>query len=141
MKTRKNVWPLLLVLIIATTGCKKYDDGPTISLRTKTERVANNWKVGQAYEDGKDVTSDYNRYELNTTKGGNASLSAKYKFAGNNFDFTTEGTWSFVNDKKKISFNFDNNDADGVYQILKLKEDEMWMRKDGETLELHLIPR
>lgn len=136
-----------LRLIMAVTGlftftmCNKYDEGPMLSLRSKTERVANNWKVAQAIEDGKDVTGDYNKYELDLTKTGNARLSAEYKFVRVSYKFETDGTWSFVNDKENISFNYKNDDADAVYRILKLHEDEMWLRKDGTTLEFHLVPR
>ncbi len=141
MKRNKIILSLIIIIVLSIASCKKYPDGPFLSLRSKTERVANAWRVGQAIDNGSDVTSDYNKYELTTTKGGNASLSAKYKFLGINYEYVTNGTWVFVSDKEKISFNFENDDADAVYQILKLKEDEMWLKKDGGTLELHLVTR
>ena len=140
MTKRPILFALIAMLFITTfTACKKYPDGPGISLRSRSERVANNWKVGQAYDNGKDVTGDYNKYDLNLTKSGGASLTAKYSFAGTAFDYTTTGTWAFVNNDEKISFDYSNNSADGVYKILKLKENEMWLHEDGGSLELHLV--
>jgi hypothetical protein len=47
----------------------------------------------------------------------------------------------FLSDKEKISFDFANDDADGVYEILKLKEDEMWLKEDRGSKEFHFVPR
>lgn len=139
MKTKKILLSVLSIAVLSVTACKKYQEGPVISLHSKTERVANNWKVGQALDKGNDVTSSYTKYDLDLAKNGSASLTAKYKFLGSDYAFTTKGTWVFVSNKDKISFDFDNNDADGVYQILKLKENEMWLKSDGGTLELHFV--
>ncbi len=141
MKTGKKLSSILVVVALSFTACKKYPDGPMIDFHSKAERVANNWKVGQAFDEGKDVTYDYTKYELDLTKGGNASLTAKYKLFGTTYDFTTTGTWVFVSNKEKISFDFDDNNADGVYSILKLKEDEMWLKNSNEKIELHFVQR
>ena len=141
MKTKQIILAVACIFIVSLSACNKYKDGPLISLRSKTERVANNWKVAQALDDGKDVTSDYNKYELSLTKNGSASLSANFTFLGGKYEYITDGTWDFTSNKEKLSFNFSNDDADGVYKILKLKEDEMWIKKDGGTLELHYVTR
>lgn len=112
-----------------------------IDFRSKTERVANNWKVGEVLENGNDVTADYNKYELDLTKGGEATLTAKYKVLGTDFEFSTNGTWVFVSNNEKISFDFENNNSDGVYKILRLKEDEMWLQNDAGTMEYHYVSR
>lgn len=130
-----------LAILLSHTACKKYAEGPMLSLRSKTERVANNWKIGQALDNGSDVTSDYNKFELDLGKGGHAKLSAEYTFFGNKITYSTEGTWVFVSNKEKISFDFENDDADGVYRILRLKEKEMWLKEDGGNVELHFVPR
>ena len=131
----------LVIVLITVTGCQKYPEGPLVSIHTRTERVANQWKVAQAIDNGSDVTSDYNQFELNLTKKGDASLTAKYVVLGSTFQYVTEGKWSFVSDQSKISFDYDNNDADRVYRILKLKEDEMWLKEDTGTVELHFVSK
>lgn len=139
-KTKLAMALLLSAMVGATfTSCDNYPEGPLISLTSKTDRVTNNWKIAQAIENGTDVTSNYNQYELNLSENGTAKLTAKYTFLGVNFDFETNGTWAFVSDSQKIAFNYENDAADGVYQILKLKEDEMWLQKEGEALELHYV--
>jgi hypothetical protein len=126
-------------IILTTTACVKYPDGPMIDLHSATERVANDWKIGEALENGKDVTVDYSKYELTLTKGGSANLTAKYKILGANLEFITDGTWAFVSNKEKISFDYKNDNADGVFKILRLTEDEMWLENSAGTVELHYI--
>lgn len=133
------LFSVIAIVLFAFTSCDSYPEGPLISLVSKTDRVANNWKVAQALDDGKDVTANFNQYELDLAKDGTAELTAKYLFLGVNFDYTTNGSWAFVSDSEKISFNYENNTADGVYQILKLKADEMWLKEDDGTLELHFV--
>ncbi len=122
-------------------SCKKYEEGPMVSLKSKKERVSNTWKIEKAYRNGNDVTSDYDQYELQMLTDGDARLVAIYTFGDFTFEAETDGTWNFQNDKEEIRLDFENDDADNVYQILKLKEKELWIREKGGEDELHLIPR
>lgn len=130
-----------ILIVACVSSCSQYPDGPIISVRSKAARVANNWKVAQALDDGKDVTSNYSKYELTLSEAGAASISAKYTILGADFEYVTGGTWAFVNDADKISFDFENNDQDGVHTILKLQEKEMWLKEDGGTVELHYVTK
>ena len=48
---------LFLILCISIVSCKKYEDGPAISLMSKKARIANIWKVDVYYLNGKDITT------------------------------------------------------------------------------------
>lgn len=132
---------LLSLSMIGITSCKKYEDGPLISFRSRSERIANNWRVVKATENGNEVTGDFDRYEITFTKGGDANLTAHYTFLGIEYDYTTQGKWSFTDNDKKLDVNYDNDVADAVYVILKLEEKELWVRQENSNLELHLEPR
>lgn len=132
---------LLSVLFLTTPSCKKYEEGPYVSLRSKTERVANNWRVEKAMNGNTDITSDFERYEIIFTTSNRASIIAAYKFFGTTYAYITEGTWSFNGNKEKLIVDYENNEADRVYFILRLSEDEMWLREEGSALELHLVTR
>ena len=127
-------------VIIIFTSCKKYEDGPSLSLRSRKERVANDWRIDKAMNNGNDVTSDFNNYLVKFGKGGEASLIAKYHFLGTDYEFTTNGTWSFESNDDKIKVDYENNSADATYLIMRLKETEFWVRQEGNDLELHLVP-
>ncbi len=132
---------IALAATLLSTGCKKYEDGPAFSLRSKKERIANTWRVEQALNGSQDVTSDFDQYELQMLTSGNATLSALYVLGEASFELQTNGTWSLENSKEDLVLDFENNDADETYEILRLKEDELWLRTMDNGLELHLIPR
>ncbi len=61
-------------LSIAAFSCeKKYEDGPTVSVLSRKERVANDWKIQKAIENGTDISEDYDQYDLYLTKNGDLS--------------------------------------------------------------------
>ncbi len=141
MKTLRRTFLLTLAIGLLTTSCKKYEAGPLVSLRSKKERIANTWRVEQAINNGQTVTSDFDQYELQMLHNGNATLAALYNLGSLSFEFQTDGTWSLEDSKEDLRLDFENGAADRTYEILRLKEDELWLREKGDDLELHLVPR
>ncbi len=129
-----------LFIAAGLTSCSKYEDGPALSLRSKKERISNTWKIEKAFRSGEDVTADYDQYVLTLTKDGDARLVAIYTSGAFTFEYETNGTWKFENSKEVLVLDFEDNGADRKYQILRLKEDELWLREQGGEDELHLIP-
>lgn len=127
-----------IIFSIGFTSCNKYEDGPAFALRLKKERVANTWEVEKAFNDGEDITDQYDEYTLETTKDGDATLEALYTLGAVSFEFETNGTWDFEDDKTELTLDFENDVADNQYQILRLAEDELWLRGIGEEDELQL---
>lgn len=122
------------------TSCKKYEDGPLFSLRSKQEKIANTWRVDLAMNEGQNVTSSFDQYELQMLRNGSATLAALYTLGDLTFEFQTNGSWELVNNNEDLSLDFENDAADATYEILRLKEDELWLREKGGTLELQLVP-
>lgn len=142
MKTiLKSITALFVGATFILTSCNKYEDGPAFSLRSKTARIANTWQVDKAYEDAEDVTDQYDQYELQMFSNGDARLAALYTFGDFTFEFETDGTWEFENNAEDLALDFDNDDADRTYEILRLKEDELWLKAKGGSTELHLEPK
>lgn len=131
----------LLTTLFVLPSCNKYEEGPGVSLRTKKARVANTWKVDKALNNGEDVTSEYDEFTLRTTKDGDAELAALYSIGDFSYEYDTQGTWAFENDKETLLLDFEDDEADNSYQILKLMENEMWLRENGGEDELHLITK
>lgn len=130
----------LLLVLIGFTSCK-YEEGPAISVRSKKERMANTWKVVKAMDNGEDVTSHYDQYELQMLVDGDASIAAIYTSGNFSFEYESNGTWTFANNKEELMLDFEDDAADNTYQILKLEEKELWLREKGEDTELHLEPK
>ena len=137
----KVIISISMLGVFFLSSCKKYDDGPAISLRSKKERIANDWRIDKAFDNGNDVTNSFDQYEVSFSKEGSANLTAHYSFFGIDYDYTTSGTWDLENNNEKIRVDYETDAADANYFILRLKEKELWVREEGTNLELHLIPR
>ena len=121
-------------LVLSTESCKKYDEGPALSLRTKKARVANEWKIEYAYDfkDGEDETVDYFGETWEFSKDGEW-------LERENGSIDKSGTWEFVSDKEALKIvRIGTGSSTDHYDILKLKEKEMWLKNDED--ELHLVP-
>ena len=128
----------LVIFIMAS--CSKYEEGPGISFVSKTERVSNTWEVESAYNGDENITSSYDEYTLQLLFDGDASLAALYSLGSLSFEFETNGTWEFVENKEEIYLNFEDDDADRIYIIQRLKQEELWLREKGTDVQLKLIP-
>lgn len=141
MKIKNILLGGALLSLFVLPSCNKYEEGPGVSLRSKTERVSNTWMIDQAFRNGEEVTDEYDEFTLRTTKDGDAELAAIYSAGSFSFEYETDGTWSFKDNKETLELDFENDDADNSYQILRLAEDELWIRENGGEDELHLKPR
>ena len=149
MKTKKLLLLSALALLLIGTGCKKYEDGPMISFRSKKERVVNNWKVitykfnGQVEGlDGEEIWFDFN--EDNTGK-----LTDKVPDEYGDVDvYEDTFKWRFNGDKTKLILTYNDGDTydsgdEEKYTIFELRESSMHLRlTDGSDREdYYLIPR
>ena len=135
-KNKMSVFIILLAGLMMPTiqSCKKYPDGPTISLRSRTERVANTWKVDNYKINDHDYTSFISGYTETYSKEGAYSYSWG--------SLHGSGTWGFQNNDKEIRLNGTDSQSSHTLIILKLEEKSLWYYyMDGnDKNELHLIP-
>jgi hypothetical protein len=123
-------------LALIATSCKKYPDGPSFTLESKTARISGNWRIEQVLVNGYDVTNEYNlwygsSYELDITKSGS------YTIQGN---FGDHGNWSFTDGKADVSFISQAGKGTTSYKILRLESESMWYQdadSSNLTREIH----
>ena len=132
--TTKNIFSIILIIGASLTGCKKYEEGPALSLRSKTARVANTWKVESFTINGVDNTSSLTSINYTETfdKDGNYSYNSS---AG-----TGSGKWEFQSDNEQIKRSGVSGQSTETLYILRLKEREFWYYYlDGnDRYEIHL---
>ncbi len=149
-----NLLILFILPLVAGSvfsGCNKYEDGPKISMRSKKARVSNTWRIDQVFETENgtktDKTTDYKtayfNYSMTIRKEGNYTISYRpYNIS----DYNETGSWEFGADKNNLVFinsNGNSSTIGTVWEIYRLKEDELWMRtynNNGVTVEVHLLP-
>jgi len=134
----KKIFALVVLatfVLFGTYSCKKYEEGPLISLRTKTARVANDWKLNKAEQDGVDITANYPSAEQTFTKDG------KYTASINGLSYA--GTWEFDSKKENILIKIDGSTDQSKFKIIRLKEKELWLEQTvgSQTIRFYWVPR
>ncbi|MDI3544711.1 MAG: hypothetical protein PWQ43_133 [Rikenellaceae bacterium] len=136
---------LISALMLIFTSCK-YEEGPAVSLRSKEERLCNEWKIDKKLTNG--VENTLTEAELQTIvefkKGGEYSITVP--ILGVYVVFS--GTWEFYDNKEKIIITYEANVlGTNVMQkdtskILRLMEKELWLEGKDSTdiVEIHYIP-
>jgi len=135
----KNFTKSIVLLIFISTmifgaqSCKKYEDGPLISLSTRVSRVANNWKVENYKVNDVDYTSLVADYKETFTTDKN------YSFTWGILGGT--GTWDFANNYAEVRITGTDNVTSQTLTILKLEQKQFWyyVMDGNDKKEYHMI--
>jgi hypothetical protein len=127
-------------------SCGKYEEGPSVSIRTKKGRVKGSWELEAYLENGTDKTNDYrtviNSETYTYEKDGTMKASVTTPLGTTEY----EGTWEFINDKEdlkttitKINGTAVTNDPDTTH-LTRLTNKEMWSKETSgsDTYEYHM---
>ena len=132
----------LLISIVAASAlfgaCKKYEEGPVVSVRTKKERMVNDWQVDEAKaKDGSDRSSNYDGQVWEFTD------DHEFVVELDSSQGSISGKWHFQNDREElyISGGLFLSFYEGSYEILRLKEEELWLKRKSNDEEIKLAPQ
>ena len=130
MKKQLAIFTFFAVALVFT-GCK-YEEGPSLSLRSKKARLAGEYTVQKVTRDGDEIdisffqgfTYIFDKEGKLEVKGANSTSTATYEFG----------------DKKETLVITDADGDTETYTILKLTNDEFWYTRteDNVTYEFHL---
>jgi hypothetical protein len=115
---------------VVMTSCSKYEEGPSLSLRSKKARLAGEWSVSNVTLNGTDVTSLFlpsgTTYSMTIEKDGTWTSS----YASSGFSSTEAGTWEFVDSKENLKIvTTGSSDTDGdTSTIVMLKNKELKLK-------------
>jgi hypothetical protein len=158
MKKVRIISVALIVLLIAGAmpSCKKYEEGPLLSLRSKDSRLVNKWK--------------FDKYIVNNTDYTPSILEGSYIEFSENGDFamdvypvegastedtiTVTGTWEFASGKTSLDINMKYTYEDfwsgnevtvnqiNEWDIIKLKKEEIIIETftNNNKYEYYLVP-
>ncbi|MEI6348567.1 MAG: lipocalin family protein [Bacteroidota bacterium] len=124
--------PILLIFALLGTfffsGCGKYDEGPSISLRSRTSRISGEWKPTKELVNSDPQTFDANS-RVKIDKGGTVTFI--------NGSYSATGTWAFTSNDEKVTFTstYGGFSSSTEYTIKRLSNSELFMeRQDGNDL-------
>lgn len=132
--TSKKLIPTLMLLTVLMFGCKKYEEGPGLSFRSKEARVANTWKVAKCTVGNTDYTSYYTNLDYSETYEENGNYSYKSNSGSG------AGKWEFQQDKEQIKRSGVSGQPTRELVILRLKDKEFWyyFMDNGSRYEFHM---
>jgi len=134
MLTNKNITPIIPFLLFFFLACSNYEDGPKISLVSKTKRIARKWKVEYSIDlnTGIEHSADYYKWTLTFDKEGNYTQVIIY----NNQQSIINGKWEFISDNLlRLDFNTESGEQIEFYTILRLTRKELWIA--DKNIEIH----
>ena len=143
MKKLNVILLTVLASILMLTSCSPYEEGPAISLRSRTERLCNEWRLTRLYINGTEQT--LSSFDQQTTLEFKDNGTVNYSYAvmeSTAIGITGSGTWE-VNDGQNevfttITYTLGGTEKD-TFKILRLKEEELWFEnnEDGDVVETH----
>lgn len=124
-----------LVTVLNFQSCKKYDDGPSFSLRSVKNRLAGEWEVVDAQ--GLDLDGDIT-FEFE--KNGDFKFTYGYDYPdGSTYTYSYSGGWEFEDGKKTIEITL-NGETPSEFEIKRLTNKEFWIEdEDNLTWELEKL--
>jgi hypothetical protein len=138
----KKLTIYLSLLLIIASACKKYEEGPAISLRSKEKRLCQTWNLEEKTKNGEAIDISDPKYKWEFHKDGNFTL---YSMEQNNGTWETdESLWKWADNQETIAIEAINAHNYWIfYKIKKLKYKELILEltlEDGEVFEYTLKP-
>jgi len=124
----QRIYAIIIIIIFSSVfiSCKKYEDGPLLSLRSAKNRLTGSWVSKEIYVNNLYAELDFNLYSLEINKNNSLILSSSYS--------KLKGTWELVKNKEMInivvtevesSTGFTKSD---FWEIFRLTNDDLWVK-------------
>ena len=142
---KKNFCCLLLPLFMIITlysSCRKYDDGPDISFRSKKNRLFGYWSMEKWIQNDVEQNAQLKvQHKFGFAKDGTYYYSFTDTLSGSTLDFT--GTWQFRHNKDQLVLGLEdpiNGMEYQVWDIRRLTAKQLWLQTEspGNLVIWHL---
>ena len=124
-KTTITIISIIAVLLF--TECKKYQDGPLISFRSKKSRVEGTWNYDKVLVNNEDKTAEVVGAEIEFATDG--TFTCKRNVPGTSIMLESKGSWALSNNDCSIDLLSTSTYGSSLqrWNILKLKNKELWL--------------
>jgi len=128
---------LSVCIVLVFTGCRKYSDGPTISLLTKKNRLCNDWILNFAQKNGNDITDKEETVKLVIEKDGTYSMSRVINALGQFQGTFSNGKWLFDEAKTKlVLYENGSEDPTNTFTIRELRSKSLTIEERFPSINL-----
>ncbi|HRH01716.1 MAG TPA: hypothetical protein PLI68_10965 [Bacteroidia bacterium] len=130
MKNTNCLVLLTFFCLFSAPACKKYEDGPILSLRTKKARLVGDWKIVKTTANGVELNGPVTDLKIY------ADGSFNFEFA-EHFIGVKKGNWAFSSNKEKLDLS--DSCCTDRYKILKLKNKELWLKNSFQISPINSL--
>ena len=108
----------ILAFMFTLSSCSKYEDGPSVSLRTKTARLTGEWNIVKIDNIAASSVDEFFIIEFQKDGG--------FVFTYSSFGFqdVMTGSWDWSSSKESVTVILDGSSE--VWNITRLTNDELW---------------
>jgi hypothetical protein len=122
---------IFFLALLPISACKKYNEGPFVSIWSRKERIEGKWVVGYAEKNQQDITSAYKDVVWEFTRN--------YSVIETTDSFKINGIWGTMTNDKDFVIDYDNGNRN-IYEIVRLTRKQFWIRNRQSELFLKLKP-
>jgi hypothetical protein len=125
---------IIVFILIFTTSCSKYEEGPIISFRSKEKRLINTWEIKEILRNGENCEFSGNSvYVFNEDGTGAHDYLA--------MDCYIE--WEFDKKKENLLIKENSNGEYQNYKIIRLTMTELWLQLtwEDDVTTMKYIPK
>ena len=126
-----RIFAFLCLALLTLSACKKYNEGPVVSIWSRKERIEGKWVVGYAEKNQQDITSSYKDVVWEFTRN--------YSVIETTDSFKINGIWGTMTNDKDFVIDYDNGNRN-IYEIVRLTRKQFWIRNRQSELFLKLKP-
>ncbi|MFZ6053348.1 hypothetical protein [Halocola ammonii] len=118
----KRIFALCLISTFVFAGCSKYEEGPKISLRTRTERLSNMWDYDKLEVANEDRTDEVLGATMELQKDGD------WNQRNGLGELVALGNWEWEDDQETVRLNYEipGETIEPLdWKIIKLEEHQL----------------
>lgn len=150
MKLLKTITVSLFISSLIFTSCKKYEEGPGLSIKSKKSRISNSWYISNITETSGDSESFSNKDLMTQFYMFSTDGSGTWRYPSsvlNNGEIvynkkSSNIKWEFNNDKTILNIAITDYDELEFekFEIIKLKKNEIKLKELATGNILELLP-
>jgi len=126
--SQKLLLAAAVVTILNFSSCGKYEDGPSFSLKTKMNRLTQEWEVIKI---GNELMDNDTKLYLDFEKDGDFKFKYTYIYNNQPTTYVYTGEWEWDDSKETIEVIIDNTLLE--WKVKRLTSNELWFEdKDND---------
>jgi hypothetical protein len=138
MKNLKIYFAAAVIALTSLTfqSCKKGEDDPAVSLRTRKDRFTNTWLLTKYEKNGASQSLSGATYTYDVHNNGTLTRTVEGAVFGFPTRTVSDGTWEFINDEEDVRITIEGDAT--IYNVQRLASNELWLKRtDGNDIHVY----